>query len=82
MITNKYLSAVSIAVFTAIAAKPALAHSGHHGETGLMAALHHIGQSSFHIVMAGLSGGFALVLLWLVRQKLGKQLANEIKKAR
>lgn len=77
MTTKKHVSAISLFTVAATLAQPALAHSGHHGEFGVLSALQHIAQSPFHLLLAGLAGGFALVLLRMVRQSRRKDAAHQ-----
>ncbi|WP_306258726.1 hypothetical protein [Pararhizobium sp. IMCC21322] len=76
MTIKRFFSAITLSTAAAIIAQPALAHSGYHGEFGVLSALQHIAQSPFHLVLAGLAGGFALVLLRVVRHSRGKDAAH------
>ncbi len=76
MTTKRFLSAATLSTAAAIIAQPALAHSGHHGEFGVLSALQHVAQSPFHLMLAGLAGGCALVLLRMVRHSRRKDAAH------
>lgn len=76
MTTKRFFSATTLSIAAAIIAQPALAHSGHHGEFGALSALQHIAQSPFHLVLAGLAVGFALVLFRVVRHSHRKDAEN------
>lgn len=82
MTTKHVFSGISLAAFGTILAQPALAHAGHHGEFGLASALAHIAQSPFHLMLAGLAGGAALLVLRVVRQHNRKRPVHLTKDAR
>lgn len=79
MTTKRLISGFSIAALMILVAKPALAHSGHHGESGLLSALQHIAQSPFHMMLAGVAGGFALLLLQVVHKRRHKSAVHLMK---
>ena len=82
MTTKNCFPAITLSTAAAIIAQPALAHSGHHGEFGVLSALQHIAQSPFHLLLAGLAVGFALVLLRVVRHSRCKDAAHLPQKKR
>jgi hypothetical protein len=82
MTTKHVFSGISLAAFGTILAQPALGHAGHHGETGLVSALAHMAQSPFHLMLIGLAGGCALLVLRMVRQRNRKRPVHLTKDAR
>lgn len=76
MTTKRIFSATSLSTAAIVIAQPAMAHSGHHGEFGVLSALQHIAQSPFHLLLAGLAVSFALVLLQIVRHSRRKDTAH------
>ena len=67
MTINKFYRPAALAGFAASLAQPAFAHSGVHGEVSLSAAIQHVTQSPYHLGLAAIAIGFALVLLKLAR---------------
>lgn len=77
MTIRKLCRPVILAALAVSLAQPAFAHRGVHGEVSLIAAFRHVTQSPYHMVLAAIAVGFALLMLRLAHLRDRRRQAAE-----